>query len=154
MKGEQEALKSHTNWQILLDRDLDELKGDGLPLERPGLVIAPSQWALWCEDQSPTKGAKISSKSIAAHLKRNRGGGGSGGSKWFNNPTKKVRLYDDSGGRPVDKRVWFFGADEKTTVEEYAVYHPKASTRNGLGRWSLVTSLFGKNQDVIRTEEI
>ena len=142
MEREQIGMRSQANWQILLDADLDGLmKIDGLPLERVGVGIAPKMWALWCEDQSPIGGRKISTRAVTDHLRKRRGGGHGQWFGGFGDPTKKVPLY--SGGTPKDQRLWFFGARAQQ-INRFGVYHPKAEVFGGRPFWSIEEGLLGE----------
>jgi hypothetical protein len=143
VEQEQQGMQSQANWQILLDADLEGLmKLDGLPLERPGIGIAPQMWALWCEDQSPIGGRKISSRAVIDHLRKHRG---DERWQWFgghkDDPTKKVPLY--AGEVLSDKRLWFFGAKHQH-VNKFGVYHPRSSVFSGGPFWSLEDGLLGE----------
>jgi hypothetical protein len=153
VEHEQQGMQSQANWQILLDADLDGLmKLDGLPLERPGIGIAPQMWALWCEDQSPMGGKKISSRAVFDHLRKHRA---NGHGEWFgghsDDPTKKVPLY--AGEELIDKRLWFFGARNQH-VNKFGLYHPRLSVFGRGPFWTLEDGLLGeKPKDFSKQED-
>jgi len=140
MEPEQKGMQAESNWQILLDRDLDEVMDDGLPLESDGTAIHSSMWAAWCEDQSPISGKKPGPSDIITHIKALRR---SDGSSWMNDPSKKVPLYNGDENHK-DKRVWFRGPNRNVQPRRFGVYHNKDSTWNRRGHWTTQTGLFGE----------